>query len=130
MGYEPSGRARVVCSCGHRETVNLYGGERRKKRIIRRCRLHPCTECRAAGSDMTGTVSQIAWAEDIKAEKISEWDRVTHNLRLSPLAEDMYSAVLSQKSARWWIDHRNDSMIDLVRKKVEDEHALYSLKPA
>lgn len=74
----------ITHSCGHTETVQLYGPTKDREYRIARMEKQPCAECRAEEAkafdeahglaELKGSPKQIAWASDIRAEMLSALD--------------------------------------------------------
>ena len=71
---------------------------------------------------MQGTPKQIAWAEQIKAEKLAELETLkSEALAQMPEHKEMieqqmadYRRRLDQMTAAQWIDHRGYSVADII----------------
>lgn len=113
----------VTFSCGHTQTVELFGkNSERERKISWYERSGVCSDCYKAEQDakrqanmdackslpaLTGTPKQIAWAEKIRAEKY-----------------DMFKGrgfdyIANETSAAWWIDHRNDVESEIYNRSQE-----------
>lgn len=119
----------IARSCGHTETVQLYGPSRDRDRKQRWLQGRSCTACFKAARDgerealakraehiaglngwphLSGSPRQVQWAQDL---------RMTALARLIQLATAAFGdrdevvhtvtqAVLRQTDAAWWIDRR------------------------
>lgn len=125
----------ITHTCGHTETVALFGPHADRERRIARMEAEDCAACRAAGSDLTGSVKQIAWATDIRAEmapKIAAaHDELIAQMTARPLNPNLADGeaklatviaavtarrdvLLGRRAARDWIDDRtNNGKADL-----------------
>lgn len=57
----------ITHTCGHQVEVALFGRTDDRARRIDAMSREGCPACRAAGSDLVGSVKQVAWATDIRA---------------------------------------------------------------
>lgn len=85
-----------------------------------------CPDCRAkvfgSVANMTGSEKQITWANDIRAKilggMVSQIIRRAGYDFADKLSEQGFSALrklAAISSAKWWIDHRNDSESMLIK---------------
>lgn len=150
----------ITFTCGHTARVQVRHGNasERDRKIAWMGETLTCPECReteaaarraeiAAASTFTGSVKQVAWAEDIAAEQRAEWakDLANLNTRLAeireahPEAADAEAAklaavieaadkILARTSAREWIDTRGTS-ISLLAQEVARIHATAPTRP-
>jgi len=92
--------------CGHLGgRIHMYGPHAGREARLEAMERHPCPDCRKVAADETakaaglpileGSSKQIAWASEIRERAI----------RLLP--EDRAALLRPEKSARWWIDSRN-----------------------
>lgn len=144
----------VEFSCGHTETVQLFGKTSERDRKIEWYENHGCcSACYAAKKDaerkaandaaseksaelalpeLTGSEKQIAWANTIRVNELTEFDersaRVLKKVSvLSPAAQqEILDAILLQRSelvakteAKFWIDNR-DGQIRLNQQRLLD----------
>ena len=126
----------VTFSCGHTETVEMFGKIADRERKIEWYRDHcQCSECRKAKIDaanekaaednkadgyapLTGSEKQIAWAETIRREKIAELEQMPYGGTDAGRAAKVMTIdfVKSQiTDAAEWIDNRNYSALSIVR---------------
>jgi len=132
----------VTHTCGHSETVQLYGPSKERERRLTWLRSQSCLDCKRASHEgearesrilsqmeglprLDGTDRQIAWAETIRRDKLTETAAMLAQLRADPQAQEEPSQMLAidaaeralraQRSASWWIDHRTDSGRYLIR---------------
>lgn len=118
----------ITHSCGHTETVQIYGtnvhGERDRK--IAWLESKPCIDCiraqkleesRKAGlKELSGSLKQVSWVTDIRNDMIKQINDLDEAFRphvlesatniYNSIISDMRNNVLSQTSASWFIDHR------------------------
>lgn len=66
---------------------------------------------------LTGSEKQIAWAEDIRERLVPEllevrkkYSEARNSSELGDTIVAGIDAILGVTSAKWWIDHRNDSI--------------------
>ena len=130
----------VKMSCGHTETVELYGkSEDRQKRIKYLEKYGLCKFCyrekrnedikseeTANGLEpLEGSEKQVAWARSIRAKKFKEINEVFEKAKTDPLFDKLVSWLKSQKQAKWWIDRQEKSAINLAKewkKEYEEEN--------
>lgn len=119
----------VTHTCGHTVEVALFGKHVERDRRIAAMSTEDCPACRAAGSDLVGSVKQVAWAQDIRDELapriIAAHDRIAARLADAPARpgvgdfEEVRAALaaaiaakrdelLGRTAARDWIDGRSD----------------------
>ncbi|PVE25113.1 hypothetical protein DC522_07845 [Microvirga sp. KLBC 81] len=68
---------------------------------------------------LAGTEKQVAWAQRLRAEVLSgilnAKANAKHDELFSLVLNDLHQDVLKQSTAKWWIDNRKMSVMDLVR---------------
>lgn len=123
-------------SCGHVEECELFGKIEERKRRIARMEESPCRECvRASHADanaesaaaneaaglpsLSGTQKQISWAESIRRDFFSTFDRVVEKAIAAGQPEDVRQALAKVRgrlmgitSASWWIENREHASRD------------------
>lgn len=128
----------VVCSCGHEETIVLYGKSSERERKIEWLENYGlCSECYKAQMQkheetsrktrkeafdlpaIKGSPKQVAWAEKIRDGFFKDWENlgVQKDLR----AEKFINWLKKQAEARFWIDNREKSIRELVKEWAENE---------
>ena len=134
----------ITHTCGHEETVELFGKGTDRQRKIAWMEQQNCQECRKAAAIATavstnasaglpvlvGSDKQIAWAETIRANQLAMVTRELTSVAEAmarqgkteaQIATDrapidaMVTKVQSQTSAAWWIDHRSDNLQTLLK---------------
>jgi len=133
----------VTYSCGHSDTVQLYGKTRDREWRLAREQEKLCPECwkkyreeerakenakaaeanKAAGlPELEGTEKQIAWAETIRKsmiDHVAEYyiSQITDEAKAErPEIMKGFEAMKRHTDASWWIDNRlNDDKIGLRR---------------
>lgn len=124
-------------SCGHEETVDLFGtnvhGERDRK--VAWLESKPCRECESSQFEdenglpqLSGSEKQVSWARSIRINTIkrikdainqvqimnlSDKDRETADSRITAMCK-IYR---EKTSAAWWIDNR-DNMESAFAKEM------------
>ena len=125
----------VKMSCGHVETVELFGKAADRERKIAWLEKNGiCEECKKAEreaadraaaesakengwAELKGSEKQIAWAESIRAEKMAEMKKMpAANDQTKAIKEKIVETMAGINEARWWIDSRNDAAAALVKK--------------
>ena len=136
----------ITRSCGHEETVRLYGPGKDRERKIAWMEQTLCRDCYRAeqaradeeviGTELpalTGTPKQVTWAEDIRREKLAKVaEEMTKFISSAPadtpaetleetnsVLQTAYNRLAEQTSARWWIDARHRTPRDLMREMHE-----------
>lgn len=127
----------VVFSCGHEETVELFGKTSdREKKIEWMKRYAVCSECyqqqkkeaeeeRKKGRnlpDLEGTPKQVAWAEKIRDAIFTDWEKIA-NLK-DNRAVKFTAWLRRQDTARFWIDNRDKPIRTLANEWRENEEKL------
>ena len=126
----------ITCSCGHVETVQIYGKASDREKEIARREKGVCKECWQAAQaeaaqettqtfnlvQLEGSEKQISWAENIRA-KI--FDRYGNQLKAATdeKTKNFVAFLMSQSSAKYWIDRRNATIRGLAQewaKKISE----------
>jgi len=120
----------VTFSCGHEETIELFGkGSERERKIAWFEKYGLCSCCykaeqqakaaaRAAAWELpalTGSPKQIAWAERIRSDFFAEFEEMEkedgHSTAEAAEKDARFgqflSWVKSQTESRFWIDHKD-----------------------
>ena len=123
----------VKMSCGHVETVELYGGNKdREYRISQLGKWGMCKDCYKAAiekettelenkynlPELTGSEKQVAWAKKIRANmyKKFEEDFQGHFGDADPRLDNFKAWMKEKTEAKWFIDHRDESTRELVKE--------------
>ena len=118
-------------TCGHEETVQIYGtnvhGERQRKAEWLESK--PCRDCErkalreenlTGAAELTGSDKQINWANDLRAKAIAEAKQLLAKLEantkvpqetkdtLRTNGENAIKAMLAETSAKEIIEHRDN----------------------
>lgn len=134
----------ITYNCGHTGMVELRGSAKKqastREWLMNRCE---CPDCKTlvaeADADrrhlpkLYGSEKQIRWALRIRQEKmvwIGEYvkeiagcaeycpsEKTTSDFHV---ARDAYMRIASERSASWWIDHRNVSAESMLNDALED----------
>lgn len=131
----------VTFSCGHEETVELYGKTVDRERKIEWMENHGlCSECykakmreqeeaRKVGRnlpDLEGTPKQIAWAEKIRDGIFTDWEKIAN---IKDARAVKFTAYLKgQTTARFWIDNRSKAIRKLAEEWKENEEKLDAIE--
>jgi hypothetical protein len=131
----------VTFSCGHEETVELFGKEtEREKKIKWYEKFGLCSECRKAEQErkeediektyslpkLTGSDKQISWARSIRANAVRKVaELVKERIAESPADEKTFQGMLDEwiscarkeTKASWWIARRNEYIISMDSAK-------------
>jgi len=129
----------VEHTCGHDEEHQLFGkhsgfGGRDQK--LEWLETQDCSACQKIARDkqhaeanaaakaanaglveLQGSVKQVAWAETIRAQFVSDLAPKLTNFKAAGM--DVYHGVLEQTSASWWIDRRNDDAMCIMRAAIK-----------
>jgi hypothetical protein len=86
-------------------------------------------------TQLTGSLKQIAWAEQIRAEKLAQLDDMLTTSRRAMEQAGVTPAVIEERlasiapfvariretaSAAWWIDHRNELPSDIIKAMYKE----------
>lgn len=131
----------VTFSCGHEETVELYGKTADRERKIEWMENYAvCSECyqrhkkeqeeaRKAKRnlpDLDGTPKQVAWAEKIRDGMFLDWEKIANFKDKRALKFAAY--LKGQITARFWIDNRGKAIRELVEEWRENEEKLDAIE--
>lgn len=92
-----------------------------------------CTKVQAVRPPLpalAGTPKQVTWAEDIRAKALRDYDMVVAaaeaeakrpnatatSIEAASAALAALDSITDETSARWWIDHRAEGLLGLVRR--------------
>lgn len=117
----------ITYKCGHTAEVQLYGKYEDREKKIAWYKTIDCPECRAkeaaakAQADglavLTGSSKQVSWASDIRAEKLADAEKLATKVNKN---KDMFDGAINkmkgETSASWWIDRRNDTIMDILKE--------------
>lgn len=123
-------------TCGHTTEIDLVGKTTERERRLAWLATQPCMDCKRAAEAakaqataeaaglpaLTGSDKQIAWAETIRAKALAAIDEITAKCGESakvPEALAIVDWVRGQSESRWWIDHRDDGAVYLLRAARE-----------
>ncbi len=118
----------IVCSCGHEDTVVLFGPTKQREYRLQRLAEEPCCVCRAKMQDdeneanaaaaremglpgITGSEKQIAWAETLRAGFIKKIDILLNDANSDIIDKIMWYqewVLRTRISASSWIDAREE----------------------
>lgn len=124
----------VTCSCGHTETVQIYGKAADREREIARREKGICKECWKAAQaeaaketaqsyglcDLTGSPKQIAWAERIRAEVFDKYGAQMQADK-SEKTQAFMSFLMAQSSAKYWIDRQDATIRGLAQEWMKGD---------
>ena len=118
---------RIIHACGHEQAHHLTGFDSQQKRKARWLKTTTCRDCfvtekraeEAAAAALssaaishldlpllTGTDRQISWASTIRTKRLAALTNYNNDA-------DCY-ACLQVTDAKWWIDHRDLTDVDLM----------------
>lgn len=118
----------ITHSCGHSETVQLYGKHTDRSRYMDNAERRQCRDCYNASlvaktADMglpalTGSDKQVAWAETIRAKAL-----LNAAESLDDVGAEVMAIVRAKETARYWIDRRDmfarqTWLAEAVRKRI------------
>ena len=128
----------VTHRCGHTVTVQLVGPHKERARRIEWMRTNHCFSCdneiaaqaaretasKAGLPALTGSPKQIAWAETLRAKKITEFEAAADVLGKKYIARSkaaraeladalalLHHEVFGEAASRYWIDARDGQSI-------------------
>ena len=72
---------------------------------------------------LKGSPKQVSWAGRIRNEKLSEVEAIlgqyrTQEIALRADAERASAALYAEASAKWWIESRNETALELIEKHI------------
>jgi len=134
----------ITHTCGHTETVQMYGTSKERDGKAAWLAGKPCQECQRKAQQaqatesaqaqglptLTGSDKQVAWATTIRAELLGKVATMRKEFeaigRKQNVTEDVMAAqmgqfdtlagkVAAQTSASWWIDRRSNSAQALLK---------------
>lgn len=140
----------IIYTCGHTDRVNLVGPHRWRAAAIDRMERGACFECyktekhqaareQAETMDLpplAGSEKQVPWAETLRVatlgkieeelatlEAEADPDRVRTPAELDAERQVLHAiaVITAETSAKWWIDHRYDSVSQIIREVVRAE---------
>lgn len=136
----------ITYTCGHTDRVNLIGPHRSRAARINYMESGPCFECykvekhqaaREQAQEMDlplldGTPKQVEWAESLRVQILAKIDAELVAIEAKtppdhvPTADDRavlhaVAVITTETSARWWIDHRDDSPAQIIREVAQRE---------
>lgn len=131
----------VKMSCGHTETIQLFGKcADRERKIEWLERYGLCEECKkeqvakeikkaeeAGLPELEGSEKQIAWAAKIRNGFMPKAKEALERNSKVPFAKDWYDWFVSQTKASYWIDIRDDTIREIVKNWYE---TVYTKKEA
>jgi hypothetical protein len=136
-------RHEITYACGHTGDVNLIGKHSYREWRLARLRAGECLECYKSRTHqvavqvsaelelppLSGSEKQVVWAETLRIRKIADIEKEAVSLSdENPFDEDekndeyhrqvllAVDHILEQKTARWWIDNRDESAVSLIRR--------------
>lgn len=134
----------ITHTCGHTETVQMYGSSSERDSKAAWLAGKPCQECQrkaqqaqaaesaqAQGlSALTGSDKQVAWATTIRAEQLAGVAALRKEFQAAGRKQNVTEAVMAeqmgqfdalvakltaQTAAAWWIDRRSNSAQSLLK---------------
>jgi hypothetical protein len=130
----------VTHTCGHEVEHALFGPYEGRRRRIEELTGNPCPDCQetkrteataaaneaaakaaseAGLPELLGSEKQIAWAETIRMKVIAEAEAAIARTATTPERKAQVAPLLAklkaQDQARWWIDNRSKSGIELLK---------------
>lgn len=127
----------VTHTCGHEHEYQLIGKHTERERKIEWLEKQDCPTCRRKAEEeaakaategmelaqLIGSPKQIAWAESIRGNAIDHMRTYKPDFSWSPDNERRALAARI-RTARWWIDNRDESMtLELLKSAVEENEA-------
>lgn len=130
----------LVCSCGH--SVNVTSQGQSSFRMFRLKLRTSCPECykvrkqtnvvvrlelpaNGEFSRLKGSVYQLAWARDIRAEFIKEFKQTIdiYPLDTQQILMKLLMEYVNEKiDAGWWVEHSSDPLGGILRGSIEETH--------
>lgn len=123
----------ITYKCGHTAVVQLYGKSADRERKIAWYATIDCPDCQAAAAldaapdlpALDGSDKQIRWALTVRVEqldRLSVWIDSNVAPQDAGLADRITAAARSRIRASWWIDHRDDSPLNLARTIIAEDN--------
>ena len=138
-------QTQITHTCGHTETVQLYGTSRERDNKAAWLSGKLCQECQRKAQQaqaaesaqaqglptLTGSDKQVAWATTIRAEQLAGVAKMRQEFeatgRKQNVTEDVMAAqmgqfdalvakLIAQTAAAWWIDRRSTSAQALLKE--------------
>ena len=135
----------ITHTCGHTETVQMYGSASERDSKAAWLASKPCQECQRKAQQaqatesaqaqglpaLTGSDKQVAWATTIRAEQLGKVAKMRQEFeatgRKQNVTEDVMAAQMgqfdalvaklaTQTAASWWIDRRSSSAQALLKE--------------
>lgn len=139
----------IIRTCGHVETVVIYGSSKERENRISIEKTKLCERCRISaaakkGYDLIGTPKQIAWGYDIREifscnvkryiYKVEESlhtyceqhpEQTAHcqeifNKNISLINKAYDYLIQTKKDASWWINNRDVDWLQLIKTTLKD----------
>ncbi|WP_313971777.1 hypothetical protein [uncultured Selenomonas sp.] len=124
----------ITCSCGHTETVQIYGKAAEREKEIARREKGICKDCwKAAQAEsaketaqvfglvqLEGSEKQIAWANDIRAKVFDKYGAQMQADK-SEKTQAFMSFLMAQSSAKYWIDRQDATIRGLAQEWMKGE---------
>ncbi|MDR3671853.1 MAG: hypothetical protein P4L36_13480 [Holophaga sp.] len=147
LGRARRGGTTVLHACGHKESHAFTGPKWKKEKDAEWQKGQDCTACWSLKKaeeqellcdvqdlpELEGALRQVSWARSLRAATLSKvkmeaW-RMDQERKLKGLepATERYLALilpplLAKTDAAWWIDHREQDLLDLVLDfKTQDD---------
>jgi hypothetical protein len=135
----------IIHTCGHVETLQLYGPGADRDRRAAWLRGQPCLSCRQSTSDnniypmptLVGSPKQTEWAKKIRATAIKYADSQVSQMRLKLsgdknrnlidlLEQTIITECRMRIDASWWIEHRSDSdLYTIIADRIKGSRDAY-----
>ena len=135
----------ITHTCGHTETVQMYGTSKERDSKAAWLSSKPCQECQRKAQQtaaaesaqaqglpaLVGSDKQVAWATTIRAELLCKVAQMRSEFeatgRKQNVTEDVMTAQMgqfdalvtkltAQTAAAWWIDRRSNSAQALLKE--------------
>ena len=132
----------ITHTCGHTETVQMYGTSSERDSKAAWLAGKPCQECQRKARQaqatesaqglpaLTGSDKQVAWATTIRAEQLGKVAKMRQEFEATGRKQNATEAVMAeqmgqfdalvakltaQTAAAWWIDRRTNSAQALLK---------------
>lgn len=116
-------------SCGHIETVELFGKGEERERKIKWLESQPCFECQKAEAnakaeaeakengypELTGTEKQVAWANTLRQQFVDSYNEKFGASNDQNFAYFLNWLIANKTEAKTWIDNRFKSVLEIGR---------------
>lgn len=121
----------ITAKCGHKEEIEVTGNQKNRDRQIWSAEHSDCIECSqkkieardasAGFVDLEGSEKQIAWAKQIRRGIIGKIENAPMgSAENEKIKADVIEKMENNRSAKWWIDVRDMTLVNVVREVLKE----------